>query len=184
MDTEEETGGEGEAVTGGGVYAIDKLVLLSVMDDCLIGLDDTIGIADELGVTEGISVTGMAVDPLVESETNGTPGSNEGSGEETAGVTEELNVGYGGVVELIGTVAMVVELTVVGDKIKEVELAVKLAEGVGENEIEMIDTEMPLGAETVVGAEHCEETTLSPQKHSLIIVQLDSEGTNGEASRQ
>lgn len=62
-------------------------------------------------------------------------------------------------VELI--VEMIVELTPVADETKGVEKAVELAEGVGENET--IDTEMPLGAETVTGAEHCDETTLSPQ---------------------
>jgi hypothetical protein len=46
---------------------------------------------------------------------------------------------------------------------KDVGESVKLAGG--GDETDTIDTEMPLGVEIDIVAEHCEETTLSPQMH-------------------
>jgi len=167
---------------------------------CTAESDATTGRADELGVPEGVSVTGMAVDPWVESNTAGIPGSNEGAVEDTATVTEELDktdsgaiedsAGVteeseetdSGAVELTATLGILVELTPIVDETNKVGKAVELAEVVGETTT--IDTEIPLGAEIVVMAEHCEETTLSPQEHCRTIEQLASDGVEAKGSRQ
>jgi hypothetical protein len=128
----------------------------------------------------GISVTGMAVDPWVESETNGTPGSNEGVTEDTSGVVEELNVESCGIVELIGVFGMLVELTPIAVEMKDVGESVKLAGG--GDETDTIDTEMPLGVEIV--AEHCEETTLSPQMHWRTLTHSAGKKSKSDASCQ
>ena len=166
---------------------------------CTAESDATTGRADELGVPEGVSVTGMAIDPWVESNTAGIPGSNEGAVEDTATVTELGKTDSGaiedsarvtagsdetdsGAVELTATLGILVELTPIVDETNKVGKAVELAEVVGETTT--IDTEIPLGAEIVVTAEHCEETTLSPQEHCRTIEQLASDGVEAKGSRQ
>jgi hypothetical protein len=60
----------------------------------------------------------------------------------------------------VGVVGMLVEFIPVGDGTKDV------LSGGADTDTVTTETKMPLGVEVGAVAEHCEETTLSPQVHS------------------